>query len=137
MAIRVYNRRPPPIERASAADRTLGGILFDSRVEGLRWLYLCRLVKLGAYRTVRRQVKVQLGPDFATKIDFYVEGEDGLVWYEDVKGNKPSAPCGYHWLYPWPTIKRLWGKYGPAPLLVTVRRRGKWHTAETIAGRAE
>lgn len=138
MAFRVYTKRPPPIERASSPDRTFGDITFDSRVEGLRWLYLCKLVRLGAYRTVRRQVRVQLGDDFATEIDFYVVNGDGVEWHEDVKGDKPSAKCGYHWLYPWPVIKRLWPRYGATPLLVTVRRRGRWHTAETIpGGRAE
>ena len=57
-------------------------------------------------------MKVELGPDFATTVDFMVD-EGTAAWHvEEVKGAEDKR---------FKIVKRLWKKYGPCPMHVIVK----------------
>ena len=123
MKQRVFYR---PVNRSPAEDRTFDGVVYDSKAECKRAGELAALVQAGVHRKVERQVKFQLGPDFATKVDFVVTTTIGLRWVEEVKGfEKPRFR----------DVRRLWKKYGPMPMLVMVPKGTGWKT-ERVEGKA-
>lgn len=84
------------------------------------------LVQYGAIRSWERQVKVPLGEDFKTRVDFVVVGPNGAKWIEEVKGYETTT---------FRTVRRLWKKYGPMPMLILKRSGSRWKTERLEACR--
>jgi hypothetical protein len=92
----------------------LAGRRFDSQLERDRARELVMLERAGEISGLRFQVSVQLSEaDIRYRADFaYLE--NGRLVYEDTKGMQTKR---------WRIIKKLWRKYGPALLRITVRGR--------------
>lgn len=125
---------------APVEDRSYDGVTYHSRLESNRARELDML-----FSTIagfwRRQVKIPLGADYTTRMDFVClevfepePGEDQPTYYEwaeEVEGRKTSKHR---------RVRRLWKQYGPLtnggwpiPLRVLMPRKkgGGWNT-ETI-----
>lgn len=88
---------------APAADRTIGGIRFDSKAEMDRYLFLRMLERAGKIRDLERQVEYVLIPAYKHPVhgtaravryfaDFrYLEVSTGRRIVEDVKGAKTDV----------------------------------------------
>lgn len=91
---------------APRALRTYRGRAYDSRAE---MRYAIRLAADANVRLWIPQPIVQLGEDFTYRPDFFVLYRDGEAVFVDVKGAETQA---------FKKTKRLWAKYGLAPLHV-------------------
>lgn len=101
------------------------GRIYASTVEYQRAIELDLLIRSGDVTAWIPQVKVQLGEDFKTTVDFLVfshrSAPDGLswsaAWFEEVKGvEMPSFR----------TVRRLWIKYGPCAMKILKRKGSGW-----------
>ncbi len=115
--------KPVRSQRSDPSRRTYKGVVYDSIAEMGRAPELDLLMQqLGPMWTWSRQVKIQLGEDFATKVDFVIYRGDEAMWAEEIKGfDTPQFK----------TVLRLWKKYQPMELRILRPRRGGWVT-ETI-----
>lgn len=68
-------------------ERTIDGILFDSKAEAARWVELELLRRGGAVRFTLRQVPFHLPGGVRYVVDFAVFWADGSTTFEDVKGH--------------------------------------------------
>ena len=112
-------KRKGPIRRSSRSKfgaiksySKIAGRKFDSKLERQRGEHLIFLESIGKISDLEFQpqcyltaAKIGYKPDF-----FYVE--DGVEYYEDAKGIETEA---------FKIKARLWSKYGPAPLRISVR----------------
>lgn len=113
-----------PINRSDPKRRTYKNVVYDSLMECKRARVLDLLGRGSGPLTVERQVKVQLGPDFSTRVDFVVSRDGEPAYAEEVKG----------WETPtFRTVKRLWRKYGPYPMVVLTLEGSTW-TSYTVEG---
>lgn len=71
---------------APPAERTVDGILFDSKAEARRYRALLMLRGAGVVRFFLRQVPFHLPGKTRYVCDFQVHWADGRVTHEDVKG---------------------------------------------------
>lgn len=91
------------------------GAWYDSKAEADRASILAMLLDTGELKRVDRQPRVELGiPENVYRPDFVVVDKKDALWYEDVKGYETSA---------FKRNKRLWRRYGPAPLHVIHARK--------------
>lgn len=85
--------------RAPKADRTLGGIVFDSKREMLRWADLQRLEQAGEINTLERQKSypVEINGYHFCKFtpDFSYHTKEGRVVFEDVKSSGTAKDTAY------------------------------------------
>lgn len=108
---------------APRSARTADGIVYHSKAEMLMAQRLTVEKECGAIHCFARQVKVQLGPDFKTIVDFMVNEGFKDQYAVEVKGVETPT---------FKTVKRLWQKYVPCPMHIV--KRGK--TAKVIEGAA-
>lgn len=106
------------------------GVVYDSQAEAARAAELYLLERGGAVQGVLRQVRVPLGPDFATVVDFLVLAADGdaqrpRCWVEEVKGVETPQ---------FKKVRSLWAKYGPCRMDLYHVSGGKGRRVETIPG---
>lgn len=106
---------------APRSARTADGIVYHSKAEMHMAVRLGIEKNAGEIRNFRRQVKVQLGPDFKTIVDFMVNEGFKDQYAVEVKGVETPT---------FKTVKRLWQKYAPCPMHIV--KRGK--TAKVIEG---
>lgn len=116
--------RPPKKHKYGVApkeQRTYGNVLYDSKAERCRAEDLDLQIASGLIKCWDRQVRIQLGPDFHTVVDFAVENRDGRKHVEEVKGVETQR---------FKLVRRLWLKYGPCPMLILKRTniRGTTYT---------
>ncbi len=117
-------KTPPKKKNKYNAKRTeYQGVTYDSKAEAKMARDLDYLKRSGEIEKVERQVPVQLGPDFKTRIDFKV--------YEPGKPPYGVEVKGYRKQKRWPETRRLWKKYGPFPLQVFTKGR----LIETLEGK--
>ncbi len=102
------------------------GVRYDSIAEAGYAHYLDILMREEFIRGWLRQVPFQLGPDFKTRVDFLVIDNDMRCEAHEVKGYETAR---------FKTIRRLWPKYAPCPLVVIKAYRGIRVIQETIAGK--
>lgn len=96
------------------------GVRYDSKAEANHAVLLDLRIKEGAVAWWLRQVKIPLGPDFSTRVDFlvceWVEGFYGLehrwISAHEVKGVETRE---------FAKVRSLWPKYGPFPLHIIKR----------------
>jgi hypothetical protein len=72
---------------APREERSVDGIVFDSKAEAARWRELEALRREGAVRFVLRQVPFHLPGGVRYVCDFAVFWADGRTTFEDVKGH--------------------------------------------------
>lgn len=89
----------PPENKYRNQPVTVQGLGFDSIKEAKRWVYLCDLVKLGAIKNLRRQVRYDLVVN-GKKIswytaDFVYETLGGETVVEDVKSEATAQERSY------------------------------------------
>ena len=111
---------------AKPSDRQYNGVTYYSNAEMLHAQSLDSAVKAGVIRGWARQCQVQLGSDFRTRVDFLVFRHNGTVAFEEVKGVETPE---------FKTVRRLWAKYGPAPMYVMKRQRNGTCTTEEVDGK--
>ena len=76
---------------AEKEDRTVDGILFDSKKEARRYGDLKLMRKAGVVSFFLRQVPFHLPGKTTYRCDFVVFYADGTVAFEDVKGMRTQA----------------------------------------------
>lgn len=101
---------------ARAEDRTLDGVVYDSKAEMVRAQELALLLRTGEVLEVRRQQGYTLG-DLTYVADFLVQDKNGEWYAEEVKGCPTPM---------WVLKKRLWRTYGPHPLKVLTGKPPNW-----------
>lgn len=111
---------------AAKKDRTYKDIPYASKLEAKRAAELDVIFPTLEYGYWLRQVLVQLGPDFKTRVDFMcclAQATDAGIlyvnWFEEVKGKETAD---------FKRVRRLWGKYGPKPLNILKRKGNGWAT---------
>jgi hypothetical protein len=104
-------------------ERTLDGIIYDSKAEKLQAIVLNMKREGGELAWWLRQVTVQLGPDFKTRIDFLA-----AEWYCACGSNDQNVATTVYGVEvkgfetaQFRQVRRLWPKYGPFPLHVVKR----------------
>ncbi|MCO6438967.1 MAG: DUF1064 domain-containing protein [Phycisphaerae bacterium] len=107
------------------------GFTYDSKAEALRAMELDALQRGGHIAGWLRQVRIPLGPDFSTMIDFLVFAWDGdspypRAWCEEVKGVETPA---------FRKVRQLWPKYSALEMRIYKAARGKLHEAERLPAR--
>lgn len=85
------------------------GVKYDSKAEARYAMRLDLLVRANEIHSWQRQVTIQLGPDFTTKVDFLVFTKYGAVEAHEVKGVETPR---------FRDVRRLWAKYGPCTLVI-------------------
>lgn len=114
------------------AQRTeYGGHVYDSKAEATRAMELDMMMRGGVIQGWLRQVRVALGPDFNTTVDFLVLALDGgspcpRAWVEEVKGMETRQ---------FKKAKALWPKYAPLEMRIYRCRGYGCHLQETIPGK--
>lgn len=111
---------------AAKADRTHNGVVYHSRAE---MLYAIDLETWGVFLEIRhvlRQVRVRLGEDFTTVVDFQLIYNDHRVEYVEVKGVETRE---------FKRVLRLWPKYGPSTLRVVKRSGSRFETTRVVEGK--
>lgn len=130
------------VKRAPSSEREYGGRTYDSKLEMRRAMYLDGLVEIGELAFWLPQVRIDLGPDFHTRVDFLCfrsvtderVGDDDRsldtaygydVCAEDVKGFVPKR---------FAKTVTLWKKYrGDTLPLHVVKKSGTGWTVERVA----
>jgi len=116
-------------------ERTYKGVLYASKLEARRAVYLDTLIELGEVREWSRQPIFILGTDPVTKYraDFHIVWKNGNVTFEDVKpwSRKRKAPFI---TAAFKRTIRLWKRYGPYNLRIVCYHDGGWHCEEIIPG---
>lgn len=103
------------------------GDRYASATEAAYAQVLDYLVQAGLYETVRRQVRIDLGEDACTIVDFVVTEAGGgdLTFAIEVKGYETPG---------FKRVRRLWPKYGPYPMYLVKRKGARW-VSERIPGK--
>lgn len=101
------------------------GVTYDSKAEARQALELDFELKCKFITSWERQVTICLGKDFKTRVDFVVDGLGGLHARE-VKGVETPQ---------FKTVRRLWKKYGPFPMVI-LKRKGNGWTREVVNGKS-
>ncbi len=100
----------------NVAKRTeFGGVMYDSKAEASYAAVLDDRLRTGTVSWWLRQVRVPLGPDFATRVDFLVgtpaTNVKGTCWHVvlavEIKGVETRE---------FKKVRKLWPKYGPFAL---------------------
>ncbi len=109
-------RSPKKGRYGNVAKRTeYAGVSYDSKFEAEYAAKLDALKAVGEVAWSLRQVKVPLGADFSTRIDFVVARQIGAFYVfngVEVKGVETRE---------FAKVRKLWPKYGPFPLHVIKR----------------
>lgn len=124
--MRFFQRTKHKYGIAPPDERIYDDVLYDSKLEVKRAIELDLLLRSGAITGWQRQVRFELGPDFATVVDFVVTNAK-TTWVEEVKGFETPD---------FKRIKKLWRRYGPIPLLVYTydpKKGTKWKIQEIPA----
>ncbi len=103
-----------------------GGVRYDSKAEAVYAERLDLWVLLEHIRGWVRQVSFQLGSDFKTRVDFLVIDNEMKCEAHEIKG---------HEIAQFKTVRRLWPKYAPCPLVIVKESRTRKWTFETIEGK--
>lgn len=113
-------------ERRTFASCHLGTRTYPSLAQRDRAAELHLLVDAGDIFAVIPEVKMPLGEDFATTVDFLVIGDDRQydIWVEEVKGVETRE---------FRKVRKLWPKYAWCPMVIMKRRGSGWAT-ETLRG---
>lgn len=112
--------RPHKYGVAPKPERTYEGIAYHSKAEAIRAFELDLLLRGGVIAKWIRQVRIELGEDFHTVVDFEVDYiVDGAVvtGFEEIKGFETPD---------FKRIRKLWKKYGPAKLIILKRSGRGW-----------
>ena len=90
-ALASKRKRGPRIRVAPPSERSIDGILFDSKKEMQRYRDLVMLQKLGQVLFFLRQVPFRLPGGVTYRVDFVIWWPDGRTTFEDVKGHKTEV----------------------------------------------
>ena len=119
-------------------ERTYRGVVYASKLEARRAVYLDTLVDLGEVQEWYRQPVFKLGTDPVTKYraDFRIDWDSGEITIEDVKpwNRKRQAPFK---TAAFKRTVRLWKRYGPCDLRIMCYHDGNWHCEDVVPGGAE
>lgn len=107
---------------APKADRTWEGRTYASKAE---MEFHITQSHDPAVKYIELQVRVQLGEDFKCIMDYLITLHNDERYYVDVKGVETPR---------FKDVKRLWKKYGPAPLHVVKKSGRRFKTTEIIQG---
>ena len=90
---------PPRFKVAPKSERTIDGIVFDSKLEGARYLLLRNLCKAKLITELSTQVEFPVkigGKHYCTyTADFSYRDESGKIIYEDVKSTGTAKDPAY------------------------------------------
>ena len=118
---------------SSKERRTYKGVVYDSRAEARRAAELDLLMtgKGPTLIAIIRQVRIPLGDDFASRVDFVVvrrltdeRGQIPWIQVEEVKGKETTD---------FRRVRELWPKYGPCVMRILKERPGYgWDVEELV-----
>ncbi len=123
LKLTLMTRKKPNKYRAKRTE--YNGVMYDSKAEAEHARDLDFQITLRTAIWWIRQVRIPLGPDFSTRIDFLVYQQNSVGRYvvgHEVKGSETRE---------FARVRKLWPKYGPFPLRI-VKKSG----TEIIEGKS-
>ncbi len=118
MASPIMDRKPVKSNKYHAEPTHYRGVRYNSKAEAAYAMVLGLREQSGEVAWWLRQVKIQLGEDFSTRVDFLVAKRDHLVRTlvfieaHEVKGKETRE---------FAKVRKLWPKYAPFPLHIIKR----------------
>lgn len=120
-----FGRRTNKFNVSPREKRTYNDVVYDSKIEMERAVFLDECVSSGAVDYWFRQVSFQLGPDTIYRVDFVVCGHAGDVVCEDVKAKNWAKISG---MSKFRKTITLWKKYMVLPLYVVTQHGSHWRS---------